>query len=272
MGAHSLPELLALYWRLTGAYVRSEMQYRVSFVLRLIGSFAATFVDFAGIAVVLSRVPLLAGWSLGEVALLYGMSSVSFSTAEMLSGGLDFFDEVIRQGTFDRLLIRPLGALFQTLTEGFSLRRLGRIGQGVVVIAIAQRLLHISWTVDKAAVFLVAIVAGTAIFFSIFVLGAVFCFWMVQGREATNVFTYGGDFMTSYPMDVFDGWLRRFVTFVIPLAFVDYEPALYLLGKPDPLGLPPWVRLASPLVAAALGLVAWRAWSIGVRHYQSTGT
>jgi ABC-2 type transport system permease protein len=95
---------------------------------------------------------------------------------------------------------------------------------------------------------------------------------MVQGREATNVFTYGGDFMTSYPMDVFDGWLRRFVTFVIPLAFVDYEPALYLLGKPDPLGLPPWVRLASPLVAAALGLVAWRAWSIGVRHYQSTGT
>jgi len=58
-------QALHLYWRLTSAYVRSEMQYRVSFVLRLLGSFAVTIVDFAGIAVVLSRIPLLAGWSLG---------------------------------------------------------------------------------------------------------------------------------------------------------------------------------------------------------------
>ncbi len=268
----SLGEHLDLYRRLTGAYVRSEMQYRVSFVLRLIGSFAVTIIDFAGIAVVLSRIPLLAGWSLGEVGLLYGMSSVSFSLAEMFAGSLDFFDEVIRQGTFDRLMIRPLGPLFQTMAEGFSLRRLGRVAQGVVVIFIAQRLLAVAWTPAKALVLAVALASGMGIFFSIFVLGAVFCFWTVQGKEATHVFTYGGDFMSSYPMDVYRGWLRRFVTFVIPLAFVNYYPALYLLDKPDPLGLPDWVRLISPVVAALLGLVAWRAWATGVRHYQSTGT
>lgn len=263
---------LALYRRLVGAQIRSEMQYRTSYVLRVIGSFLANIVDFAAVYVLLRRVPALAGWSLGEVALLYGMAAVCFSTAEMVVGSLDSFDELIRAGTFDRLLIRPLDLLFQALTEGFTSRRLGRILQGVLVLLIAQQQLGIAWNAAKVAVLGLAFASGIAIFFSIFVLGAAFCFWVVQGKEATHVVTYGGDFMSSYPLDVYEGWLRRFVTFVIPLAFVNYYPALFILGRPDPLGLPWWVQLLSPVVALALGGVSWRAWTIGVQRYQSTGS
>jgi ABC-2 type transport system permease protein len=272
MGLTAAARHLDLYRRLIGAYVRSEMQYRVSFGLRVVGSFLVTITDFAGIAVVLSRVPHLAGWTLPEVALLYGLTAVSFSLAEMLGGALDFFDEFIRAGTFDRLLIRPLGLLYQTATEGFSLRRLGRAGQGAVVCAFALSALELRWSPDKVLVLALTFLGGIGIYFSIFVLSASFCFWIVQGKEATHVFTYGGDFLSSYPLDVYRGWLRRFVTFVIPLAFVNYYPALYLLDRADPLGLPPWARLLSPVVAAAMGLLAWRVWSIGVRRYQSTGT
>ena len=268
----AVADQIGLYWRLAGANARSEMQYRTSFVLRVLGSFLLTITDFAGVAVVLSRVPHLAGWTLAEVGLLYGMSSISFSLAEMLAGSLDFFDETIRLGTFDQLLVRPMGLLFQSATHGFSLRRLGRVAQGVVVIVVMQRALEVSWTWDKLLVFAMAVVSGIVIFFSIFVMGAVFCFWTVQGREATNVFTYGGDFTASYPLDVYRGWLRRFVTFVVPIAFVNYYPVLYVLERPDPLGLPTWSRLLSPVVAVVLGLLAWRVWGFGVRHYQSTGT
>jgi ABC-2 type transport system permease protein len=262
----------AVYRRLAGAYARSEMQYRVSFILRIIGTFVITVIDFAGIAIVLTRVPHLAGWSLYEIALLYGMSSVCFSLAEMIGGALDFFDEFIQAGTFDRLMIRPLPLLMQTITERFSLRRLGRASQGVVVMLVALRSLPVVWTWDKALMLGVSLVSGIAIFFAIFVLGAVFCFWSVQGREATNVFTYGGDFMSSYPLDLFNGWLRRFVTFIMPLAFVNYYPALYILDRQDTLGLPSWTGLLSPAVAGVLGLLAWRAWALGVSRYQSTGT
>jgi ABC-2 type transport system permease protein len=263
---------LDLYRRLAGAYVRSEMQYKVSFFCRFWAAFLGNIIDFAALAVILSRIERLAGWSLGEVALLYGLSAVCFSVAEMLAGALDDFDQLVQGGGFDRLLIRPLGTLFQAMTEGFSLRRLGRMSQGPLVLFIAQRELAIHWTPDKALVLLVALASGVTIFFSIFVLGAVFCFWIVQAKEATHVFTYGGDFLASYPLDVYRGWLRHFVTFVVPLAFVNYYPALYLLERPDPLGLPPWTRLLSPVVAALMALLAWRAWSAGVRHYQSTGT
>jgi ABC-2 type transport system permease protein len=110
------------------------------------------------------------------------------------------------------------------------------------------------------------------IFFSIFVLAAAFCFWTVEGKEATHVFSYGGVTLVDYPLDIYADWLRRFATFILPLAFVSYYPALYLLDRPDPLGLPGWMRLLSPFAALALALLARLGWSVGVRHYQSTGS
>lgn len=263
----------AVMWRLlVAAYARGEMQYRVSFLFRVLGSFIVTIIDFAAVAVLLSRIPHLAGWSFGEVALLYGMAAVCFAIAEMLAGSLDFFDTFIQAGTFDRLLTRPLGLLVQAMAEGFSLRRLGRAGQGAVVIVIAFGSLDLTWTLGKTFVLALALISGTALYFAIFVLTAVFCFWTVQGKEATHVFTYGGEFMSMYPLEVYDGWLRRFVTFVIPLAFVNYYPALLILGRPDSLGLPPWLGYLSPLVALAVALIARKAWQIGISQYQSTGT
>jgi len=87
-----------------------------------------------------------------------------------------------------------------------------------------------------------------------------------------HVFTYGGDGVASYPLDIYRGSVRRFFTFVVPLAFVNYEPALFVLGRPDPLGLPDAVRLLSPVAALAMAGVARYGWQFGVRHYQSTGT
>ncbi len=114
--------------------------------------------------------------------------------------------------------------------------------------------------------------SGTVIYFAIFVLGATFCFWTVQAKEVTHVVTYGGDAVASYPLDIFRGSVRRLFTFVVPLAFVNYEPALFLLGRADPLGVPDSVRLLSPLAALIMALLARYAWRQGVLHYQSTGS
>jgi ABC-2 type transport system permease protein len=158
------------------------------------------------------------------------------------------------------------------MSEDVALRRVGRIAQAVLVLAIALQLLAIDWSVDKVVALAVALVSGTVIYFAIFVLGAAFCFWTVQAKEATHVFTYGGDGLASYPLDIYRGSVRRFFTFVVPLAFVNYEPALYLLGRPDPLGLPDPARLLSPVAALAMAGLARFGWQQGVRHYQSTGS
>ncbi len=261
-----------LYVRLVGAQLRSQMQYKVSFLLALVGSFLGAVIEFGMVLVLFSRIQLLGGWALAEVALLYGLSGTCFAMAELFAAALDNFQIYIVRGTFDRVLVRPRGTLFQVIAEDFALRRLGRIAQAALVLVLVLALLNVTWTVDKVAVLALALASGTVIYFAIFVLGATFCFWTVQAKEVTHVFTYGGDGIASYPLDIYHGSVRRFFTFVVPLAFVNYEPALFLLGRADPLGLPDAVRLLSPLAAVLMALVARFGWQQGVQHYQSTGT
>lgn len=265
-------ETAQLYLRLVGAQVRGQMQYKVSFLLGLVGSSLSCVSEFGVMLVVFNRIPLLVGWSIGEVAILYGVSGVSFAVAEILAAAMDEFQVFIVQGTFDRVLVRPRGALLQVMSEDFSLRRIGRVAQAAVVLVIAVNLVRVDWSVDKLIVLAMAMICGTVIYFAIFVLGATFCFWTVQAKEATHVLTYGGDQLASWPLDIYRASVRRFFTFVVPLAFVNYEPTLYLLGRTDPLGLPDVARLLSPVAAVASAGVARVAWQQGIAHYQSTGS
>jgi ABC-2 type transport system permease protein len=261
-----------LYVRLVGAQLRGQMQYKVSFGLALVGGFLSALTEFGVVVVLFGRLPLVAGWSIGEVALLYGIAGVCFAVAELFAAALDNFEVHIVQGTFDRVLVRPRGALLQVISDDFALRRIGRIAQAALILGLALRLIDISWTPDKLAVLGLTMLSGTVIYFAIFVLGATFCFWTVQAKEATHTLTYGGDQFAIWPLDIYRGGIRRFFTFVVPLAFVNYEPALYLLGRTDPFGLPDVARLLSPLAALAVALAARLAWQQGIRHYQSTGS
>jgi len=265
-------ETLAVYARLVGAQLRSQLQYRVSFVLALVGSFLSVVAEFGGILVLFGRVPAIAGCTLPAVALLYGSAGTSYAVAEIVPAALDNFQVHILNGTFDRVLVRPRGALMQVMADDFALRRLGRVAQASLVLGIAVSTLPVEWTPARLGVLLLALASGIVIFFSIFVLGGAFCFWSVQGKEATHVFTYGGDGLASYPFDIYRDVVRRFFTFVMPLAFVAYQPALFVLERPDPLGLPVAAQLMSPLAALLMALLARQGWQAGVRHYQSTGS
>jgi len=119
-------DALVLYGRLIGAQVRSQLQYRVSFTLDLLGAFLISFLDFLAVLVIFHNVPHLAGWSVREVAFLYAASSISFAATDLAIGHLDLFPQKIRDGSFDVLLVRPRGTLFQVISSDFALRGWGR--------------------------------------------------------------------------------------------------------------------------------------------------
>lgn len=263
---------VALYFRLIGAQMRSEMQYRASFVAELLGNLLITGLDFALVAILLLRFNAIGGWALPEVVFLYGTSAVSFSLAELFVGAFDNFENWVVRGEFDRVLLRPLPVIFQMLTGAFASRRIGRLVQGLMALGLAFALLQPAWGAGHWLFFAVMLSGGALFFMAIFVLGATMAFWSPQTHEVANIFTYGGQFMTSYPMHIYEAWLRSLFTFVIPMAFINYYPALFLLGKPDPLGLPGWVPFLAPVIAVIVLYGALAAWRVGVRRYQSTGS
>ena len=57
-----------LWRRLVGAQIRSQLQYRTSFVLTVVAQFLISFIDFLAILVIFHNVPRLGEWSVQEVA------------------------------------------------------------------------------------------------------------------------------------------------------------------------------------------------------------
>jgi ABC-2 type transport system permease protein len=265
-------EAWTLYRRLVGARIRSDFQYRLSFALFFLGQLLITFLDFVAIAVLFGQVHQLAGWSLAEVAVLYGLTGTSFALADMFIGTVDNVAVKIRDGTFDGYLIRPLGPLLQLVTDEFAPRRIGKVVQAAVILGIALGAAHVRWTAGRVAMLPLTILGGTVIFSAVWVVTACIAFWTVDSGEAANAFTYGGNFMTQYPLGVYGAWLRRLLAYLVPLAFVNYFPAVYLLGRRDLLGAPSITRFASPFIAILTVFVARAVWTEAVRHYRSTGS
>ncbi|HEX6796233.1 MAG TPA: ABC-2 family transporter protein [Ktedonobacterales bacterium] len=265
---------LRLYGRLVWLAVRAQAQYKAAVVTDIATYFCVTSLEFATVLILFGPFPTLAGWSVGQVALLYGLTSICFGCAELFGAGLDLFPETIRRGEFDRVMLRPAGVLLQVATSDFKLRRLGRITEGIAIVALALHLLPggIAWTPPKLLALALGLVSGATTFIAVLLLGATVCFWTVEATELTNIFTYGGRELLSWPLHIYNAAIQRLFIFVVPLAFGTYLPACYLLGKPLPFGLPGAVVFGSPVVAALFALLARAVWSFGVRHYQSTGS
>jgi len=261
-----------LYRRFVGSRLRAQMQYRASFMILMIVTGIGIATELVAIVILLNRFGDLAGWSVGEVALLYGLASVSFGLAEMAGAGFDTFPTMIRRGEFDQILLRPAGAFVQVLSADFQLRRLGRISQGVVALLLAFSWTSIDWSPFKAAFLVVTLLAGMVVFTALFIFGAALCFWTVESIEVINSVTDGGNVLSSYPLPIYHEIMQRFFTFVIPLAFVSYFPAVYLLDRPEADDWPAWLPFLSPLAAVLLALAARVVWGVGVQHYRSTGS
>ncbi|MCX3286029.1 ABC transporter permease [Streptomyces sp. NEAU-H22] len=268
----AVAEGLRAYRLIAGMWVRSSMTYRASFVVTVFGNLTVTGLDFVGILLMFSQVDSLGGWSLPEVAFLYGLSVTSFGIADLALGSMDVLGARMRDGSFDTLLVRPAPVLAQVGADRFALRRLGRITQGAVVLGWALVSVDVDWNAAKVLLVPVMVVSGAAIFSAVFVAGAAFQIYAQDAAEVQNAFTYGGTTLLQYPPSVFGKELVRGVTFMLPLAFVNWVPAAHVLGRPYPIGLPGWAAFASPLVAVACCVLAGLAWRTGLRSYRSTGS
>ncbi|MDQ2582426.1 ABC transporter permease [Saccharothrix yanglingensis] len=237
-----------VYPKLVGARLRGQTSYRASFALQCVSSGLGQLVELGVILILFGRVTSLGGFSVTEVVLMYAIAGVGFGLADMVAGQLDELPAHTRTGTFDVVLMRPLGTLAQVMASDLHLRKIGRIVASLVALVWALAHNDIAWSPATALLVVLAPLSGAVIFSSIWVVANAVCFWLVEGQELANAVTYGSG------------------------SFVAYYPGLALLGRPDPLGGPALLGWVSPLVAVATAAVAGLVWRFAVRHYRGTGS
>jgi len=262
----------AVALRIASLRLRGQMQYRSSFLMQIFGNFIVNFAEILVLWSLFQHFENLGGWTLEEVIFLHGLSMVMFSLGDTLANGVQTVPELIREGTFDRTLTRPMSTYVQVMVNEVSLRHFGLLGQGVLLLGIGIATVETDWTVAKAAYMTIVILSGTALFAALFTIEAILSFWTVNSVEAVNAFTYGGSDLGQYPLHIFRQGMRFLFLWIIPVGFMTYYPSLYFLDKPDPLGLAPIAPFVSPLAAAAFCVVVGKGWTFAIRHYRATGS
>lgn len=261
---------VADYVRISRMWVRASLEYPLSFTLLTLGGVFSTGIDFLGIWVMFSHLTTYGGFGLREMGFLYGTSSMGIGLADLVVGNVERVGQQIRMGRLDSMMTRPVPLLVQVCADQFALRRISRVAQALVVLGWA------SWTVDwtpmRALVLLTMILSGAVIFFGLFVTFSSIQFWTTDASEFANAFTYGGATVLQYPLTVFPREIALGLTFLLPLAFVNWYPSLYILGRSELSDLPAWVQFVSPVAALVMTAVTALVWRAGVRHYSSTGS
>ncbi len=200
-----------LYRQLVTASAKEQLAYRADVVIGVVAFCLFTSVEAFGLWVMFDRFGSVQGWQLAEVGLVYGLATSSCGLAECFSLGFRRFDEQVRRGEFDRLLLRPRTTALQMLGYKVSLRALGRVIQGVAVIGLAVHHSGVIWSL-LTAVHLAWIIAGAvALFLGVFVLQATAAFWTVEALEVFNVLSYGGVTAAQYPLTIYAPWFRKFL-------------------------------------------------------------
>jgi ABC-2 type transport system permease protein len=264
-------ESLRVYRHLVDARIRAQWQYRASFVFDASTAFVITSVEFVEVLVLFRFFPDLDGWTIEEVALLYGLAGIGFALADLVGGHIEDVSVLIRSGQFDSFLLRPAGTLVQMIGADLALRRIGKIAQAAVVLGWSLTQLEIEWSLLIVAHMCAAALSAAAIFLALFIALSCVQFFILGAGEIANGFTYGGHYTAQYPISIYGRWLRRTMILGLGLAFVAYLPGLAILDKTDPLDLPEALRYLSPVVAIAMLVIARILWNWSVRHYRSTG-
>ncbi|WP_195575608.1 ABC transporter permease [Paenibacillus sp. 1001270B_150601_E10] len=259
---------MALYFRYMIILLKSQLQYRASFIMLTIGQCFTPLTSLAAMYFLFERFGQIKGWTYHEVALCFAVTYIAFSITECFARGFDTFSSLVRDGEFDRLLLRPRSTVLQVLGSKFEFSRIGRLGFSIGLLIWAMLQMPTPWTTMKLATLILMIAGGIIIYLSIFIMAATLSFWTIQGIEIVNVLTDGGREMTQYPLSIYHKNIRRFFTFIIPFACVNYLPLMVLVDHKE---AQPFYSLL-PLVSVLLLIPSIWLWRFGVRHYRSTGS
>lgn len=262
-------------WRTYGILVqaswRSALTYRANLVLMFLGSAALQGTQLAFIGVLLGAFGAIGGWSVADVAFLYGLRLTAHGVCTTSFGQHRSSAGVVRDGEWDRFLLRPASPLAQLLTRYFNVGTIGDLVLGVAILAIAAGRVDVEWTPLSIGFLVLAAIGGGLVEAGLQIGISGLDFVIGHTTRAKDMIDRVLTDFGAYPMSIFGTVGTWMLTFLLPLAFMAYLPATVLLGRTDDLVVPVALAWLSPLAGPLLLLVGALFFRSMSRHYTSPG-
>lgn len=252
--------------------ILGRMEYRAEFLSMFVAQFISYGFDFLMVWIMIRKFETMGTWNALEVVLLYSINLCSYGLA-----GFFFYNtssrlpEMIRNGDFDEVLIRPISPFSYLLGRHFNFGYVSHICLSILMIIICFVKLGVGLTLINIIFLIIMLISGALIQSSLFLYVTVPCFWMVKA-SAFRQFLFVVKGYVQYPISIYNKFIQVLLTLIIPFAFINFYPAQFFLKKNDFLLFHPVLQYLSPVVGAIMFTIAYNLWQVGVRNYTSTGS
>lgn len=256
----------------TKTIMKSWFQYKVDAVLRSLAVFLREATGIIVIYFTLLKFDTLNGWNLWEMLFLFSFLFFTYGILIIFGTGLRDFGYTVRDGSFDRFILRPRGLLFQIIfvnADWFA--AIGHGGLGLTLFLIAAGKVGIVWNLITVVYYVLAIIGGVLIQGAMFLFLATLNIYLLETNSLKELFYFNARKFAGYPISIFHKAIQIGMIYVVPFAFVNYFPAQFLLRKEDMALFPEIYMYLTPVVGLVMYLAAYGFWRYSIKYYKSSG-
>lgn len=263
---------LQMYIYYSKITMKSWFQYRIDAILKSLAVFLRESTGIIVIYLTLQKFGNINGWNVNELLFLFSLLFVTYGILIIFFTGLRDFSKLIRDGSFDRFMLRPRGLLFQVIAENSDwFAALGHGGLGITLFLFSAGGIGINWNLINVVYYVTAIIGGVLIQGAVFLFLASLNFYLIKADNIRNVYYWNMRKFAGYPISIFHKGIQCLLIYIMPFAFVNYFPSQYLLRKADMASYPEVYMYLTPFIGMGMYGVAYLFWRVSVRAYKSTG-
>ena len=263
-----MKRLLSIALTFAKVSTQRELSYRAEFAGNFVNAFGVdAFMAVVAVSVIFVHTDSLRGWSAGEMLAVVGIWYFVLGLMSMVMfPSLNQVVEDVHEGTFDYVLMKPVPSLFLASTRNFAAANSAFVLMGLSLALFGIFALEAGQASWRIALFPVLLASGLAIFYALLIAMTTLVFWAVRLDNIEHLFNVF--FRTGrYPVDIYPFWIRGFLTFIFPVAFVSTVPTETLTGRD-----PSWLMALAPVIASLAVYGATRFWRLGLKRYSSASS
>jgi ABC-2 type transport system permease protein len=246
-----------------------ELSFKANFLLWMVVEILWFCGQIVFFSIIFGNVSHIGDWSKWEVVLLVGTHQI---IAQLFQAfffvNVANIPELVRTGKLDSLLVLPIDSQFAVSTKQFGLDSIINAIVGAVVVVISLSKLGIVPSVSATLLYLVALVFGIAIHYSIMLGLAAVSFWIVRAQGLVyGYFNFLN--IARYPDVIFPTLFKFVFGWIIPVVIVANIPARLLIKS---LGQPGWLMLQLIVASTVVTVLSRSFWRFALRHYSSASS
>jgi len=259
------------YWRVYVACLRNclarELEFRSSFIFTLVSTaiWGALSIVLAGL--VFGNAGAIRGWDLDRMFILTGsFMIVEGAMSTLFQRSMQKLSELVNKGELDFVLVKPISSQFLVSIRYVNFGTVPIAFVGLFYVWLGVQRVGLRPGPTEIGLYLAMLGSAVVSLYAIWFMTVTLVLYTGRIENISvaidPVFRLG-----RFPTDVFRGFTRPLLVYVLPIAAVATLPAQALLGILDPLLVPYQLAMSVVLV-----WVSHRFWTYSLRRYSSASS